>query len=222
MPGFILHLTAAKLALPGLDSSVNQNDFLFGNLAPDVFKEKTASHFRHPGRFGERIEYPDLDLFLKKYAYLLDDSSCLGYYFHLYIDRCFFKEYLPRIVTFLDANGCEESKLDLVVWAKITKTGAIVPVQQFFSDEYYYGDFTMMNTYLVQQYQVPLSFDTNVKNPGIEEVDYSLVEGLLEKLDGWLNVPYEAVQELKVFDVDDLTAFLEEAVEKWFKASYLG
>lgn len=216
MPGFILHLTAAKMALERLDSSVNRNDFLFGNLAPDVFKEKTASHFRNPSRYGERIEYPDLDLFLEKYEDLLHDSSCLGYYFHLYIDRCFFKEYLPRIVTFLDQDGHEASKMDLVVWAKVAKTGEMIPVQKFFSEEYYYGDFTLMNRYLVERYQISFAIDTDVKNPGIEEVDYALVAGLLEKLEGWLDVSSEAIRDLKVFDVEDLIGFLENAVAKRF------
>lgn len=216
MPGFILHLTAAKMALERLDSSVNRNDFLFGNLAPDVFKEKTASHFRNPSRYGERIEYPDLDLFVEKYGDLLHDSSCLGYYFHLYIDRCFFKEYLPRIVTFLDQDEHVASKMDLVVWAKVAKTGEMIPVQKFFSEEYYYGDFTLMNRYLVERYQISFAIDTDVKNPGIEEVDYALVAGLLEKLEGWLDVPSEAVCDLKVFDVEDLIGFLENAVAKWF------
>lgn len=216
MPGFILHLTAAKMALERLDSNVNRNDFLFGNLAPDVFREKTASHFRHPSRFGERIEYPDLDLFLEKYEDLLHDSSCLGYYFHLYIDRCFFKEYLPRIVTFLDQDEHAASKMDLVVWAKVAKTGEMIPVQKFFSEEYYYGDFTLMNRYLVERYQISFAIDTDVKNPGIEEVDYALVAGLLEKLEGWLDVSSEAIRDLKVFDVEDLIGFLENAVAKWF------
>lgn len=216
MPGFILHLTAAKMALERLDSSVNRNDFLFGNLAPDVFKEKTASHFRNPSRYGERIEYPDLDLFLEKYEDLLHDSSCLGYYFHLYIDRCFFKEYLPRIVTFLDQDEHVASKMDLVVWAKVAKTGEMIPVQKFFSEEYYYGDFTLMNRYLVERYQISFAIDTDVKNPGIEEVDYALVAGLLEKLEGWLDVSSEAIRDLKVFDVEDLIGFLENAVAKWF------
>lgn len=215
MPGFIIHLAAAKLALKKLDGRINHNNFLVGNLAPDVFKEKTASHFRHPSRYGKRIEYPDLDMFLEKYAHLLSDSSCLGYYFHLYVDRCFFKDYFPGIVTFLDKDGNEESWKDAVVWAKVLKTGEIVPVMDFLSEKYYYGDFTLMNTYLVDRYDVPFDLDTNIENPGIEEVDYTLVGELLERLDGWLGVSEEAIRDLKVFDIEDLTAFLEKIVEEW-------
>ena len=60
------------------------------------------------------------------------------------------------------------------------------------------------------------AIDTDVKNPGIEEVDYALVAGLLEKLEGWLDVSSEAIRDLKVFDVEDLIGFLENAVAKWF------
>lgn len=49
--------------------------------------------------------FPDLTRFTAKYRSLLPDSSALGYYFHLYIDRKFFKDFIPQIVEFYNADG---------------------------------------------------------------------------------------------------------------------
>lgn len=216
MPGFILHLTAAKILLDGLDNSINQNDFFIGNILPDAVSDKSMSHFRSPACYGKRIEYPELEPFWDKYKSMIQDSSVQGYYYHLYIDRKFFREYLPRIVTFLDENGQVESEKVKVVAARLHRTGEVVPIAQFFSEEYYYGDFTKMNTYLVERYQLPMNLDVNVTNPGIEEVDYQDVEKVLEQLKSYLDVPFEAAENLKVFELEDLLAFLEEAAE-WFR-----
>lgn len=215
MPGFILHLTAAKMVLDKLDNSINQNDFFVGNILPDTVPDKLISHFRSPARCGQRIEYPELDSFLNKYESLLGDSSVLGYYYHLFIDRKFFLEHLPKIVTFLGKNGQEESETVKVVAARLNNTGEVIPIEQFFSEEYYYGDFTKMNTYLLERYQLPMNLDVNVKNPGIEEVDYQDVKKALEQLESYLEVPMEAVDSLRVFDLKQLLAFLEEAAEEY-------
>lgn len=220
MPGFILHLTAAKMLLDKLDNSINQNDFFIGNILPDTVSDKSMSHFRSPARYGQRIEYPELEPFWDKYKFLLQDSSVLGYYYHLYIDRKFFREYLPRIVTFLDENGQVESETLKVVAARLNRTGEVVPIAQFFSEEYYYGDFTKMNTYLVECYQLPTNLDVNVKNPGIEEVDYQDVKKALKQLESYLDVPIEASENLKVFELEDLLAFLENVAEL-FKEQYI-
>lgn len=225
MPGYILHLTAAHMVLDMLPKSSElhhnskaQNDFLIGSLLPDAVKEKTASHFRHPDGRGNIVEYPDLDLFLRKYRHLMGNSSCLGYYFHLYIDRRFFREYLPEIVEFMDYEGRMTIRVTEVAWVHIRRTGEKIPVREFFSDKYYYGDYTNMNTYLVKRYHLPIQpgvLDINAENPGIEEVDYADIGRVLDELQEYLVVPADAINKLKVFDVEDLLKFLENVVEKF-------
>lgn len=220
MPGYILHLTAAKMALDMLQKTDEyfkdpkvQNDFLAGSLLPDAVEnneKKNDSHFRNPVFHGNMVEYPDLNFFLKKYQKLLSDPSCLGYYFHLYIDRQFFKEYLPSIVTFLNEDGQPVEKKEEVVWVDIKRLKQKVPMEDFFSSKYYYGDYTKMNTYLVEKYQLPLNLDVCVENPGIEEVDYRNIQNVLQELKGYLGTPVNAVEELRVFDAKELIDFLEE------------
>lgn len=64
-----------------------------------------------------------------------------------------------------------------------------------------------MNCYLIDKYHIPLNLNTEVRNPGIEEVDYGKSRDILEELKGYLNVPKEAVSDLKVFDVEELQSF---------------
>lgn len=211
MPGFILHITAAKMLFDKCKSSIDQDAFQSGNLIADSVVDKTYSHFRHPDRNMKLMVYPDLDLFLNKYRQLLNDSSCLGYYFHLYIDRVYAKDYIPQIITFYDANGLEASDRADITHAFIKRTGELVPIKTIFSDEYYYGDFTKMNTYLMKRFSLSTDLVCDVKNPGIAEVDYNDMHKIQKQLQGYLDVPDEAINELKVFDVEDLLNFLDKA-----------
>ncbi|MEE1087253.1 MAG: hypothetical protein U0L05_08880 [Schaedlerella sp.] len=215
MPGYILHLAAAKILLDKYNISVNKNNFYVGTLLPDAVSEKSASHFRAKERSGKMVEYPELDVFSEKYGSLFNDSSVLGYYYHLYIDRKFFTEYYPRVLKYLNWKLEEETEKEKVVYACVLRTGEILPLKKFLSEEYYYGDFTRMNTWLVEKFQLPLHLNTQIKNPGIKEVDYRNVESVLGQLQGYLEVPAEEAEHLRVFDKEDLIKFLENAAAEW-------
>lgn len=216
MPGFILHMTAAQMLLKKYNLSIDTPAFEVGNLIPDSVSDKTASHFRHPRRQEKLMVYPDLNLFLDKYKLLLNDSSCQGYYFHLFVDRIYAKEYIPQIVSFYDANGQEASDRKDITHALIKRTGELVPVKTFFSDEYYYGDFTKLNTYLMNRFNLCITLKDNVKNPGIEEVDYRDIAEIEKQLHGYLDVSEEAVNDLRVFEPESLIQFLEDTVDMFY------
>ena len=188
MPGYILHLTAAQMFLKTqkgqefLKNKQDKNDFLIGNLLPDTTKIKARSHFRYPKYHDRMIEYPETSWFIKKYKHLLSNSSVVGYLFHLYIDRKFFKEYMPRIVEFRNAQDEKEERRDMVKDVLLKRTGQRLSKQDFFSEKYYYGDYTKMNMYLVNRYQIPTTLDPNISNPGIKEVDYEDVKQVLKEL----------------------------------------
>ena len=220
MPGFILHMTAARMLFEKLKHSacplwnvIDYNAFQVGNLIPDSVTDKTYSHFRHPARNEKLMVYPDLDLFLDKYRHLLSDSSCLGYYFHLYIDRVYAKDYIPQVVTFYDVNSQEASDRKDITHALIKRTGELVPIKTIFSDEYYYGDFTKMNTYLMNRFHLSTDIISDVSNPGIKEVNYNDITKIQKQLQNYLDVSEAAVNDLKVFDIEDLLLFLEHSVE---------
>lgn len=222
MPGYILHLTAAQMVLFGLPETSllysdlkGQNDFLVGSLLPDTVKEKRASHFRNPKYSKNMIEYPDINLFLEKYKGLLVDKSCLGYYFHLYVDRKFFKEYMPKLIGLYDDEGFEVEEMDRVKWVCLKRTGQRISRKEFFSEANMYGDYTKMNTYLAERYHLPLTLDIEIPNPGICEVDYKDLENVLQELRGYQSLAVSAVEELRVFEIEHLLGFLEEISRKF-------
>lgn len=136
MPGFILHLTAAQMLLKHLPSHPDfpypissVNDFLIGNLLPDATQQKESSHFRDPLYREKMMVFPDLTRFTAKYRSLLPDSSALGYYFHLYIDRKFFKDFIPQIVEFYNADGEITDMRDEIATVYIKK---IADIHSFF------------------------------------------------------------------------------------------
>ena len=222
MPGFILHLTAAQMLrshlheYPDFPYPIQSvNDFLIGNLLPDATDQKELSHFRNPVYRDKMMVFPDLTRFTAKYASLLSDSSVLGYYFHLYIDRRFFKDFIPEIVDFYDETGQITDIKEEIATVYIRNFQTYIPFEKYLTEEYYYGDYTKMNTYLVNRYQIPTTLDPNISNPGIKEVDYEDVKQVLKELKTYLKVPEDAVKNVRVFDVEDLLFFLENAVNEF-------
>ena len=222
MPGFILHLTAAQMLrshlheYPDFPYPIQSvNDFLIGNLLPDATDQKELSHFRNPVYRDKMMVFPDLTRFTAKYASLLSDSSVLGYYFHLYIDRRFFKDFIPEIVDFYDETEQITDIKEEIATVYIRNFQTYIPFEKYLTEEYYYGDYTKMNTYLVNRYQIPTTLDPNISNPGIKEVDYEDVKQVLKELKTYLKVPEDAVKNVRVFDVEDLLFFLENAVNEF-------
>ena len=215
MPGYILHLTAARMyldLLPPTDPlKYNldlQNDFFAGNLLPDAVTQKKESHFRDPLYHDYFIEWPHLNFFLHKYASLLDKPVCLGYYLHLYIDKMFFKYYLPQVVEYYDVNNAIVQLRENVDHVLLKKSGEEIPLETYLSEEYYYGDYTRMNTYLMEHFHLPESL-TPVPNPGIEEVDFQNLDKVMAELNTYKKIPSNAINELKVFDAEELILFLQ-------------
>jgi len=220
MPGYILHLTSARMLLDRLpaDSQYRvdpkkQNDFYIGNLLPDAVSPKKRSHFYDPAFLDRMIVWPRPEIFLEKYQDRMEDPLFLGYFYHLYIDEKFLKEYLPGVAEYYDRSGNRTEKKEDVSEVLLKRSGGRIERDRYLSEEYYYGDYTKMNTWLCERFHLPeeLSLD---RDPGIEEVRGADLEAVFEKMQEYRNVPAEAVRKLRVFDVDDLLDFLEKAAEK--------
>ena len=210
MPGYILHLTAAKMFL-----DCSENDFYVGNLLPDVTSDKKVSHFRNPEYEGNMIEYPNLDLFLKKYQNQLDDLCVYGYYFHLYVDNKFFSEYFPSRFTLLDDEGNRVCKREDTTKVRIEATGEMIARDDFFSEKYYYGDFTKMNNYLIERFGIDFNFQVPKDKRFIDEVNYDDLNRVMEELKVFTETPIDEIYNLRVFQIEDLLDFLKTIVEEW-------
>lgn len=220
MPGYILHLVSARMLLDMLPAEADyhsdaklRNDFYMGNLLPDAVSPKTASHFYDPAYLDRMITWSRPDEFLQKYRERMRNPVYLGYYYHLYIDKKFLKEYLPRVAEYYDAEGRTAQIKRQVKTVRLKKTGETVPLERYLSEEYYYGDYTKMNGYLCERYHLPAHFEP-VEDPGIREAGGADLPRVLRQLDGYRTVPAEAVRDVRVFDVEELLAFLEKAAEE--------
>lgn len=145
----------------------------------------------------------------------MHESVYFGYYLHLHIDKVFFSGYLPQVVEYLDENGHPAELRRGICSVRLKETGQLLTPKQYLSEEYYYGDYTKMNTWLCEQYHLPENLYL-AHDPGIVETDYSKVGEIIELLKEYRKVPTEAVRDVRVFDVERLMKFLEKRVrEVW-------
>ena len=217
MPGFVLHLVAAQMLLNKVQNRIEEKYFLWGNLLPDATMNKSISHFWKTDDYNTLIRTPQLDVFFNKYRFKLHNSSILGYFYHLYIDWKFFKEYLPQRVSFLDLKGQETTEKENVCWARIKHTGEQITIKDFYSEKYYYGDYTRMNHYLVERYQVSLDYDVSVGEFEIDEIDCCNVCEISQQLNNYLRKSEEGIEALKVFEIHDLLQMLENATDEFME-----
>ena len=141
MASSLIHLVVAN----ELNKKLNKDKtkFLIGSIAPDLSKlvgeDKTRSHFL----VNDSDCIPDLDKFLNKYNYFLNDDFVLGYYVHLYTDYLWFKVFLPNIYN-------EDKHL-------IKKlNGDVVKCNGNMLSMYIYNDYTNMNSVLIDKYNLDL------------------------------------------------------------------
>lgn len=221
MPGYIVHLTAAKLWIEQRKEKYDEEwmqKFLIGNLLPDAVEDKETTHFRNPDTKGNSVRYPEIADFLCASAEMERTPFWWGFYYHLYIDSCFFQEYMPRIVTFLNEKGEEEEKIRQIVKATIHKTGKNVTRGEYFSDTYYYGDFTKMNNRLIEQFKLNLNrkYAADLPEPWRMRAD-----GLFEKLERFIKESSIEKSDLEVFDLEDLILFLKKKAEQFEGKNHL-
>lgn len=99
---------------------------------------------------------------------------------------------------------------------RLKKTGESLPLEKYLSEEYYYGDYTRMNTWLCEKFHLPEELSAD-RDPKIEEADFSGIDKVLLDLKEYRNVPAKAVEDLRVFDLKELLEFLRWAARRFYK-----
>lgn len=219
MPGYILHLTEAKLICCELEkqeyllSEQWKNEFYLGCLLPDTKqkKEKVTSHFWNPDTLDRMAIAPDLHLFLGKYASWLTTPVMYGYWTHLLLDTLFVEKYWADHFCFYDKDRIPavlEREIETVYLPHLQEE---IPLKKFFSSEYYYGDYNRMNAYIAGKYKI----DVPVYEPGLScpvtEVSVTDLQNVLSELKK-LSMEFTdaGIPDLKVFDLQDLEQFIQD------------
>lgn len=248
MPGYIIHLAEAELILKKLqDKNIHpakewKQQFQYGALLPDAVSGsgKKKSHFWREADMDQIVIAPDLEAFMKQYSCHLQKNpsmfSCAslpdpllcGYLAHLHLDQCFFGRYFDRCVEFIDENGTPQKQFQKIHAARIRKSQEVVSLEQFFSNEYLYGDYTKLNHYFVEKYQLEIPVypadawddrtdsvsNNEVDNISNNEVGSVSNSHMNDRLDGMGKIPECKVKEVRFEDLqavlESLTGFLEE------------
>lgn len=100
MPSWIMHFAVANKVSEKLGYNNEQkNEFIFANIAPDIFEgylvkdlsnlvRDYSTHFPEIMEInGMNIPIPNVDRFIQKYKSKLDNPVICGYLCHLLIDR---------------------------------------------------------------------------------------------------------------------------------------
>lgn len=223
MPGYILHLTEAELIIHALkeegwlltDKWIN--DFRLGSLLPDTKrkKEKITSHFWNPADLEQQAIAPNLPIFLHKYADDLNSPMMLGYLAHLDLDACFVNSFWPSMWEFFDNEHHRQTlqkKIRLVVLKKSRKS---IPVKDFFSSGYYYGDYSRMNAYLLDRYHLTVPYYKTITDFPVKEVQTEDLQDVLTELQHLCDtVQPGAEKQLAVFDLPSLESFIAETADQ--------
>ncbi len=89
MPGFVIHIAIGKEYLRKNNNIENVDEFIKGNIAPDLTEDKTKTHY------GESPTFTNLKEFLVHNK--LDNSFNKGKFLHLISDYLFYNQYLKTI-----------------------------------------------------------------------------------------------------------------------------
>lgn len=196
-----------KLKLPN-------DDLLLGSIVPDALKVSTLSA-EEDGSNPQLIKYkqishfladsltnpniPDLEKFLSEYKDKLTNPFIMGYYIHLYTDKLWFEDFIPRYMS------PDQVKL---------LTGEIIDVTPQARIKLIYNDYDYFNKYLIRKYQLDLKFMN--KNYCTYQTDLPFLNG------DTINKFNQKIQKFILADVDfnnqifsekDLTEFIEESSE---------
>lgn len=178
----------------------DQTKLLIGTIAPDIAKlvgeSKIKSHFSD----SLDTDIPQLEKFLIKYEWHLNDDFVLGYYIHLYTDYLWFKYFIPEIY---DESTHLITKLD----------GTIVKCNDKEALYYIYNDYTNLNSLLIKEYNLDLSF----LNQDIPMMDNIIKEIPMDKLSLIVEKTMNIVENSKVnkellFNLENINNFIDLAV----------
>lgn len=190
--------------------------------------EKKETHFRSDDDANLCIQAPVLEKFISKYGNLLEsDISSLGYLAHLYTDKYWFEDLFPMTFETLDDSLNPTNYLKEATNIRVAKTGKVYSTKEFWGNKgegSIYEDYTIMNRMLLEGNGITfdseglINVSSDFRNPGIEEVDYSKIVGVITKTAGFIKESYEMVDKpLSVFKAEDVQPFIEKCARNFIE-----
>lgn len=225
MPGYVMHLAEGELILDILKDKERLTDaweqcFLTGLLLPDTrLKEgKKYSHFWDPNHLGLLAQGPDIPRFLVKYQQHLTEPVMLGYLAHLHLDAGYLEKYWPTVIAFCGAEGEPEVERDKITDVKLQHLHKKVPVNRFFSPDYYYGEYLKLNGYFIDKYHLRVPRWEYVRDFAMEEVRLENIKGVCGELERLLSDYHVGDEDsIQIFDLEKLEAFIGRMAREFIR-----
>lgn len=201
MASAIIHLCVAKKVNEHL--KMNEKELFLGSIAPDISKQigesKDKSHFLNT----KDSDVPNIFSFLEKYKDSLNKPFNMGYFIHLYTDKVWFAEFLK--------SKLYENCLKLI-------DGTAINVSYKEKLRLIYNDYTSLNVYLLDQYNLDLSLfyeSLVIPDSNIDEIPLDKLQVLLDQMG--LIVMNSTKEKSYVFDEVAINEFIDYCANKIIK-----
>ena len=201
MASAIIHLCVAKEVNKTLQ--MDEKSLFLGSIAPDLSKQigqsKNKSHFLTL----KEEDVPNTYEFLNKYKDTLSNPFNMGYFIHLYTDKIWFGEFMR--------TKYYENCIKLI-------DGSIVNVSEEEKIKIIYNDYTNLNTYLLDKYDLDLSLfyeEFTIPQTNIDEIDINQLDVLIDKMS--LIIMNSTEDKAYVFDDIAINEFIKYCTDKILK-----
>ncbi len=230
MPGYVMHLAEAELIINALRKEKDltwewEQAFTVGTLLPDtkIRQDKRYSHFWNPDLLDHLALGPDLGRFLEKYGDQLDNPVMLGYLAHLHLDTCYVDTFWPTVFEFYGSDGQPAVLRDDIKEVYIRYSDQRVPIGDFFSVNYYYGEYTKLNGYYIDTYNLSIPAWDQIpdyrEDFHMDEVSYDDIGWVCRELGHLLSCYHKGDEgRLQVFTLDQLENFIHKTTEAFLKS----
>ena len=120
MPSFNIHLAIARKYIENHNDIINEDEFLKGNIEPDLVIDKSKSHYSGPQDKNKLIEYLKNKVVIEEYLKqnIVETDYDKGVFLHLLTDYLFFREFFDK--EYLQNVSYEQFRKDLYYSYDIT------------------------------------------------------------------------------------------------------
>lgn len=198
MASAIIHICVAKEINKIL--KMDEKELYLGTISPDISKQigesKNKSHFLN----NKENDVPDIYTFLNKYKDTLNKPFNMGYFIHLYTDKIWFAEFMKNKYY----NNC----IKLI-------DGSIVNISEAEKINIIYNDYTNLNVYLLDEYNLDLSLfyeEMKIPDTNIDEIPIDKLPILIDKMG--LIVMNSTKDKAYVFDESTINEFINYCANK--------
>lgn len=237
MPGYLMHLAEGQMILNKLKTLKNhslfnipdENDFLLGCILPDAVTDKELTHFRPQSQKGQITKYPDMAYVLDTYLHQPLSSCDFGVLAHLHLDTQFVTDFWPKYFIFLDANESYTNITSDIDHVKIYATGQYVPFEQFFSNNWFYREYDILNPFIISSTKPRIpeihGLPVNIHIHECTNIDYSILKTIVTKLSKDISFMDSKTANSnifpKIFPKDNILDFLEETANEFVTTLFL-